>query len=287
VSYKVVKLVLDRSRHAGSHLLMLVVLAEYADDGGLSYPAVSSLAKRCRTSVRNAGYLLKALHDSGELAIQPNAGPRGTNRYRIALGVLQQQPAEGVQLALGSAAGAALQPFAGEGLQSVSGEGVQAAAGAQPAAHAAGCRALLQFSAPAPATQRRLSLQPIADEPSGTVIEPPLNRQGKTRMRATSPKPDGVGEQVWNDFLALREAKRAPVTPTVVEQARREAAKAAMSLEEFLQVWCARGSQGLQADWLKTHERRDAPCAGPRGKADALLARNIAAAQRFLDGVEK
>lgn len=28
-----------------------------------------------------------------------------------------------------------------------------------------------------------------------------------------------------------------------------------MTLDAFLRVWCARGSQGLQADWLKPNER--------------------------------
>lgn len=34
----------------------------------------------------------------------------------------------------------------------------------------------------------------------------------------------------------------------------REAAKARISFEDFLRIWCLRGSQGLQADWLKPHE---------------------------------
>lgn len=69
------------------------------------------------------------------------------------------------------------------------------------------------------------------------------------------PKPDDVTDQTWADWLALRKAKKAPVTDTVVEHAKREAEKAGMTLDGFLQVWCARGSQGMQADWIKPHER--------------------------------
>jgi len=54
----------------------------------------------------------------------------------------------------------------------------------------------------------------------------------------------------------LRKAKKAPVTETVLTGARTESAKAGMPLDAFLQVWCLRGSQGLQADWLKPHERQ-------------------------------
>lgn len=55
--------------------------------------------------------------------------------------------------------------------------------------------------------------------------------------------------------MTLRKAKKAPVTETVVTAATREAEKAGMTLEDFLRVWCARGSQSLQADWLKPEER--------------------------------
>lgn len=68
-------------------------------------------------------------------------------------------------------------------------------------------------------------------------------------------KPDAVTQATWDDWLQLRKAKKAPVTETVLKQAIAEAAKAGMELEHFLQVWCARGSQGLQADWLKPSER--------------------------------
>lgn len=67
--------------------------------------------------------------------------------------------------------------------------------------------------------------------------------------------PEGVDQVVWADWLQLRKAKRAPVTATVIAEAVREAEKAGMSLSAFLGVWCSRGSQGLQADWLKPNER--------------------------------
>lgn len=85
-----------------------------------------------------------------------------------------------------------------------------------------------------------------------------------TKKGAAAPDgPDGVNPQTWTDWLALRRAKKAPVTETVLKAARAEAAKAGMTLDRFLEVWCARGSQGLEASWLKPHER-----AGPRGSAE-------------------
>jgi hypothetical protein len=67
--------------------------------------------------------------------------------------------------------------------------------------------------------------------------------------------PDDVDEQVWKDWVQLRKSKRATVSLTAVDGARDEAGKAGMSLEAFLRIWCRRGSQGLEAEWLKPHER--------------------------------
>jgi hypothetical protein len=85
------------------------------------------------------------------------------------------------------------------------------------------------------------------------------------RKRVTPPvtaKPDDIDPQTWADWLNLRKAKRAPVTTTVVDEARRECAKAGMTLENFLRVWCRRGSQGLEAAWLKPDERGHAQQSG-------------------------
>ena len=76
------------------------------------------------------------------------------------------------------------------------------------------------------------------------------------KERATSVAcPPDVDQQIWDDWKQLRKAKKAPVTETVVSSARKEASKANMSFSDFLSVWCARGSQGLQAEWLKPEEK--------------------------------
>lgn len=71
------------SRHAGSELLMLLAIADFADDDGRAYPAVPTLAKKCRIQARGAQKLIAALRQSGELEVRPNEGPKGTNLYRI------------------------------------------------------------------------------------------------------------------------------------------------------------------------------------------------------------
>jgi len=92
MSVRCISKVLEESAHAGTALLMLVVLADYSDDEGNSYPSVASLARKCRMTGRNAGYILNALQASGEVRVLRNEGPRGTNRYRIVLSALGRHP---------------------------------------------------------------------------------------------------------------------------------------------------------------------------------------------------
>lgn len=101
---------------------------------------------------------------------------------------------------------------------------------------------------------------PLNDEPTqkqNQSTNQPINqkKERKSASAPSSPCPDDVTQQVWDDWMQLRKKKSAPVTPTVISEARTEAVKAGLPFERFLAVWCARGSQGLQADWLKPNER--------------------------------
>ena len=100
------------------------------------------------------------------------------------------------------------------------------------------------------------------------------NREPRKRSAPAAPLqcPPDVDAQVWADWLALRKAKKAPVTATVLKGAQVEAQKAGMSLEAFLAVWCRRGSQGLEAAWLNPEERT--------GTAHRLMASGQTQAQR-------
>lgn len=79
--------------------------------------------------------------------------------------------------------------------------------------------------------------------------EPVTNNQGKSK-RATALCPQDVDAGVWEDWKQLRKSKRATVSETVINEARKEATKAGMSLNQFFKEWCLRGSQGLKAEWL-------------------------------------
>ena len=63
-------------------------------------------------------------------------------------------------------------------------------------------------------------------------------------------RPDDVTEETWMAFVALRKAKRAPLSDAALNGIRREADKAKVSLNEALETCCMRGWQGLKAEWL-------------------------------------
>jgi hypothetical protein len=88
----------DHSVHSGPHLLMLLCVANFEnDDGRPGFPSVETLAKMCRMKRRNAQAILSTLRESGELDVQPNQGPKGTNLYRTNMGKGVQESA-GVQV---------------------------------------------------------------------------------------------------------------------------------------------------------------------------------------------
>ena len=113
-------------------------------------------------------------------------------------------------------------------------------------------------------TQSVASRLPVATQTDATANpnHKPLTTNHKPNNRDIRPsiaKPDDVDQQTWDDWNQLRKAKKATVTLTVVDGARDEAAKAGMTLEAFLRVWCRRGSQSLEAAWLKPDDRSATP----------------------------
>ncbi len=81
--------------------------------------------------------------------------------------------------------------------------------------------------------------------------EPPRKEEKPKRKRTSVARPDGVSEQVWEDFSALRTKRRAPITETALKGIQREAEKAGITLEAALSTCCERGWQGFKAEWYR------------------------------------
>lgn len=100
---------------------------------------------------------------------------------------------------------------------------------------------------------------PSSSTPESPPAQAPAAPAPARKRAAAAPAlsfPDEVAEDVWTAWLDLRRKKRAPVSDVVLQQARKEAALAKLSLEAFLRIWCFRGSQGLHADWITPQDRQ-------------------------------
>lgn len=75
------------SRTEGAELLVMLALADHADDDGMCYPGIERIAKKCRISGRSVQRHIKTACELGELQVDENKGATvqggQTNRYRI------------------------------------------------------------------------------------------------------------------------------------------------------------------------------------------------------------
>jgi hypothetical protein len=83
VSVRILSWVWDSSRSEGTDRLVLLALADQARDDGTTWPSVETIALRSRVSERTVQRSIKALQLLGELAVEANAGTRGTNKYTV------------------------------------------------------------------------------------------------------------------------------------------------------------------------------------------------------------
>lgn len=90
--------------------------------------------------------------------------------------------------------------------------------------------------------------QPIAKATNNQ--EPETNNHKPKRETAIAVCPSNVEEQVWSDFLALRKAKKAPMTVTALAGIKREAEKANWSLNRAIDECVSRGWTGFKAEWV-------------------------------------
>jgi len=63
--------------------------------------------------------------------------------------------------------------------------------------------------------------------------------------------PEGVSEEVWQEFIKHRKAKKAAVTSLVIQGIAKEATQAGWSLEDALKEVVVRNWQSFKADWVK------------------------------------
>jgi predicted transcriptional regulator len=94
MSIEVMRYVWNRSQSKGNARLMLLAIADIANDSGDAFPGVDRLAKKCNLSRRRAQEVIRELERNGDLQVFENVGTKTasgwTNLYRVRMeGVAQ------------------------------------------------------------------------------------------------------------------------------------------------------------------------------------------------------
>lgn len=94
--------------------------------------------------------------------------------------------------------------------------------------------------------------EPIA---KATKNHKPLTTNQEPKNKAPDvATPIGVSPIVWFEFVALRKAKKARVTQTVLDGLQKEADKAGWTLEQVLKEIILRNWQSFKADWVQPRQ---------------------------------
>lgn len=87
MSVEAITYVWQTAQEQSTRLLMMLALADFADEFGECWPGIEALAQKVRVKIRNAQTLLKKLQERGAIEIEYNNGiptkTGKTNRYRI------------------------------------------------------------------------------------------------------------------------------------------------------------------------------------------------------------
>lgn len=85
MSIKYMTCVWEKSKQTGTNLLLLLALADHANDAGVCWPGIPHLARKVRRSERQTKRLIQQLIASGELEVAEGGGRGHTNLYKILL----------------------------------------------------------------------------------------------------------------------------------------------------------------------------------------------------------
>lgn len=87
MSIKCMSKVWDESKQKGSNLLVLLALADFADDFGYCWPSIATIAAKARLSERQTIRIIQSLEEQGELLVKHDR--RNGNKYIVRIRSLQ------------------------------------------------------------------------------------------------------------------------------------------------------------------------------------------------------
>ena len=83
MSIKIMTRVWDNGPDNQGELLVLLALADFADDAGNCWPSLATIAKKARIQERSARRIVRRLEDAGYLQTVVGGGRHGCNQYRV------------------------------------------------------------------------------------------------------------------------------------------------------------------------------------------------------------
>ena len=83
MSIKVMSAVWANAPVRGGRLLILLALADFANDNGICWPSVETLGKKARLKRRQTQDILKKLRDTRLVVFDKGTGPHGVNTYKV------------------------------------------------------------------------------------------------------------------------------------------------------------------------------------------------------------
>jgi hypothetical protein len=89
--------VFDRSCSQGAARLVMLSIADRADDEGRAYCGATDLCRRTRVNRATVFQAIKKLREIGELQVLPEKGRKGCNRYRITVNQSRQATSRMIQ----------------------------------------------------------------------------------------------------------------------------------------------------------------------------------------------
>lgn len=213
MSVRTLARVWELSAQAGNDLLMLLAIADFADDDGRAYPSIATLARKCRMTPRNVNLILAELRKTGELVVRQNEGPKGTNLYRVVLPPPLKKPSPPEETFTLKDSSATPEETFPPPLKKPSDEP--------------------SVNRQQPSTRSRTQFEL-------TKFDPRSHLAGLD-----------VPAEVIGDWLALRKQQKAPATKTAIDGIEREAKKASIGLADALRTCCERGWRGFNASWMQ------------------------------------
>jgi hypothetical protein len=85
LSIRHIDAVLGHAQYSGGELLVLIVLANYADECGVCWPSVKRIAATARLGERRVHAILRRLRSDGAISVVSGAGKHQVNRYQLHL----------------------------------------------------------------------------------------------------------------------------------------------------------------------------------------------------------